>query len=388
MHRDTAPIRSSPHRPQERSPWPLRLLFSMVGVALVACAVAVVWLVADTARSVVGRTPASAMPASLTHYTTPGQGVEQVVEDPDAAPNVWDQHGPVNILLLGLDTADCAAPAANEPLRADTIIIVRVDPRTRRAAMLSIPRDLYVFVPGRGARKINTTHAIGHDPSNPHAAPALLARTLRDNLEISVQRYIRVDFEAFERMIDDGMGGLDMDLPPSADDPAVALLDTRYPDDRCGTMTVRFEPGPQHLTGAQALQYARSRYSTSDFDRSRRQMEVLLAIKERGSSAAILPRLPRLLPAVLKAVDTDLSATEILSLARVARSVKREDVISLRMDEAVVYPDMLVIDGVQQAVLRHNQRAFDALRAQFLGLVPPTPTPAPSPTTGAVTPTP
>jgi anionic cell wall polymer biosynthesis LytR-Cps2A-Psr (LCP) family protein len=143
-------------------------------------------------------------------------------------------------------------------------------------------------------------------------------------------------------------------------------------------MTIRFLPGRQHLTGAQVLQYARSRYSTSDFDRSRRQMEVLMAIKDRASSPAILPRLPKLLPALLDTVSTDLSPSEIVSLARVARGVKRSDILTFRIDESVVYPDTLLIDSVPQAILRLNQGAFDLLRFQFLNMIPPTPTPAPT----------
>ena len=75
--------------------------------------------------------------------------------------------------------------------------------------------------------------------------------------------------------------GLDMDLPPSADDPRMALVDHDFPDGHCGTMTIRFPVGPQHLAAAQVLQYARSRYSTDDFDRNRRQQDVLVALKER-----------------------------------------------------------------------------------------------------------
>jgi LCP family protein required for cell wall assembly len=291
---------------------------------------------------------------------------------------VWDHHGPVNVLLLGLDESDCASPVETTALRTDTIILVRVDPQAKRAAMLSIPRDLFVAIPGMGGKKINTANVFGDDPDDPGAGVRLLQRVLFDNLELSAQRWVRIDFRSFQKLIDEGLGGLDMDLPPSANDPTVSLVDTNYPDGHCGTMTVRFLPGRQHLTGDQVLQYARSRYSSSDFDRSRRQMEVLLALKEQASSPAILPRLPKLLPALLDTVDTDLSPTEILSLARVARGVKRSDILAFRVDESVVYPDTLVIDSVPQSILRLNPAAFDMLRFQFLNLIPPTPTPLPT----------
>lgn len=379
MNHETRPIGGAIPAGRRRSGWGLRLLFAGVGLALLATASVVVWLVADTALSVLGGSAAAEPRPPLTQYVTAGQAdAAEPDADPDSGPNVWDQHGPVNILLLGLDEDDCAAPTKGTARRTDTIILVRVDPQTRRAAMLSIPRDLYVFIPGYGAKKVNTAHVLGSDPDDPHAGPALLARVLRDNLELSAQRYVRIDFEAFQRVIDEGLGGLEMDLPPSPDDPTVSLYDTEYPDGHCGVMTIRFEPGRQRLSGDEVLQYARSRYSTSDFDRSRRQMEVLVAMKEQAAKASILPRLPKLLPAVLQTVDTDLTTSEIVSLARVARGVQREDIVSLRMDEGVVYPDMLTIDGVPQAVLRHNQAAFDEVRRQFLDLATPTPTPAPT----------
>jgi len=322
--------------------------------------------------------------AAVRRIVSPG------LSNPTAVPveadqGLWDQHGPVNILLLGLDLDDCALPTHTKATRTDTIILVRVDPATKRASMLSIPRDLYVYVGyvpeiGRdyGARKINTAHAIGAGafPDDPDAGPRLLADVIQRNLEISVHRYIRIDLEGFRNVIDDGFGGLDMDLPASHDDPTVSLLDTDYPDGHCGTMTVRFEPGEQHLTGEQVLEYARSRKSSSDFDRSRRQMEVLMALRTAAKSPAVIPRLPRLIPTVLDTVDTDLTTSEILSLAPIARSMSGGDITTLRMDANVVYDDVLVIDGTPQYVLRYRQEVWDNIRRQFLDLSPP-PTPTP-----------
>jgi LCP family protein required for cell wall assembly len=382
MH-DTAPFGAA--RATPRSSWLLRALFLLVIVVAGGVAGIVAWLVLDTSMAMFRGSSASAeMPAPPQTYTSPGI-VATPMPESETAPNVWDRHGPLNVLLLGLDEDDCARPNPDAPRRTDTIIVGRVDPRTGRAAMLSVPRDLYVYIPEYGAKKINTAHVLGTRPDEPGSGPALLARVLQENLELSAQRYVRIDFEAFRRLIDEGLGGLEMDLPPSVDDPLVSLYDPEYPDGHCGIMTVRFAPGRQRLTGDQVLQYARSRKTTSDFDRSRRQMEVLVAIKDQAASPAILPRLPKLLPALLDAVDTDLSASEILSLARIARGINRDDIVSLRVDESVVYPDTLMIDDVPQAVLRLDQSAFDDVRWRFLEIVP---LPTATPTASATSPVP
>ncbi len=292
--------------------------------------------------------------------------------------NVWDHHGPLNVLLIGLDADDCAVQGSTTMARrADTIIVVRIDPQTKRAAMLSIPRDLYVAIPGHGARKINTAHVHGElDRSLPGGGPQLLAETIEANFDIPIHRYARVDFAGFERIID-AVGGIDIVVPPSPRDPRIGLLDSEYPDGHCGTITVWFPPGPQHLDGQRALQYARSRKSTSDFDRSRRQMQVLLALRQRALSLGAVRHLPELVPALMDAVDTDFTAAELISLARLLPAVGA-DAPTYSLDEQSLYAEMLVIDGVPQATLRPDPSALAVVLHSFMALQPPTPTPQPS----------
>lgn len=364
-------------------------------VFLVVEAGVVLWIMTSAVTGLAGpRHSGTADAATGDRVVSPGVSEPAAVASA-AEPDVWDQHGPINILLLGLDTGECTEENTTRATRTDTIILVRVDPRTKRAAMLSIPRDLYVYLgywadtdrqyePG----KINTAHAIGANafPDDPSAGPRFLAQVIQNNLEISVHRFVRIDFAGFRKVVDEGLGGLDMDLPPSANDPTVSLLDTNYPDGNCGTMTVRFEPGQQHLDGDAVLQYARSRYSTSDFDRSRRQMEVLMALRATAKSPSVIPRLPRLIPTVLDTVDTDLSMSEILSLAPVARTLRAEEIVSMRIDPNIVYDDSVPVGGMYQYVLRLQQAQWDALRAQFLSMSPPPPTSTPP--APAVAPTP
>lgn len=358
----------------------MRVLFAIVFVLLAIEGGVVAWLVGGV---VFGLSGGSSLAADSPSGRVISPGAAQATPDTLAAdPRVWDYHGPINILLLGLDTGECGEESYTKATRTDTIILVRIDPKTGRAAMLSIPRDLYVYIgyvpatgDDEGAAKINTAHAIGAaaSPDDPNAGPYLLAQVIEENLELSVNRYVRIDFQGFKKLIDEGLGGLDMDLPASPDDATISLYDTNYPDGNCGTITVRFEPGPQHLDGTHVLQYARSRYSTSDFDRSRRQMEVLMALRSAARSPSVIPRLPRLVPIALDTVDTDLTAREILSLAPIARGMNPENIVSLRIDENVVYDDTVVIGTAAQSVLRLQQDRWDVLRAQFLSMSPPPP---------------
>jgi len=376
---------------RRRSSWILRGLFGGVFVVLALEGVIVAWLVGTTVlgMSGVGASAGTGIIPIGRRVVSPGQaGATASALDEDR--NVWDKHGPINILLLGVDKDDCEGLVHTRATRTDTIILLRIDPQTKRAAMLSIPRDLYVFIGqvyknGKwvdyGAAKINTAHAIGANasPDDVSAGPRLLEQAIQSNLELSVHRYIRIDFEGFKRLVDEGLGGLDMDLPASAHDPSIALYDTNYPDGKCGTMTISFAPGRQHLGGDQVLQYARSRYSTSDFDRSRRQMEVLMAIRNAVKSPSVIPRLPRLIRITMDTIDTDLSTSEIISLGRIARGMSGDNIASFRVDENVVYDDnVLVGDGVQ-FVLRLQQDKWDVLREQFLNIEPP-PAPTPTPT--------
>jgi LCP family protein required for cell wall assembly len=221
-----------------------------------------------------------------------------------------------------------------------------------------------------GSRKINTAHVFGtrfdEDYEEiPHSGPELVKQTIRNNLGIAAHRYVRIDFVGFQQIVE-ALDGIEVNVLPNPNDPSIGLYDTEYPDGRCGTMTVQFPPGKRTLNGPEALQYARSRKSTSDFDRSRRQMEVLMAIREKGTSLGVVLDLPKLLPAILDTVDTDLTADEIFSLAKIARRVDSEDVVRLRLDENAVYDDLLMVDNVPQWVLRLQPERFEALRTMFL----------------------
>ncbi len=223
----------------------------------------------------------------------------------------------INVLLLGSDNRPGEALG-----RTDTIIVASINPQANYVSLLSIPRDLYVFIPGLDRfDRINTVdiHANRAKLGKP---VELLAETIRYNLGIPVHYYARINFAGVREMID-RVGGVDVlahcplydvfpDLPPEANDiitDTVAL--STVPT---GTIDIPV-PGLYNLDGKHALWFARSRYSTNDFDRSRRQQAVLRGLWGQIKEQGLVGQLPSLWNDVTQIVDTNLNVNDVIYLA-------------------------------------------------------------------------
>lgn len=235
----------------------------------------------------------------------------------------------INILLLGIDTRG----EQNWNRLTDTIIIVTVDPANKTAGMLSIPRDLQVPIPGFGEDRINTANGKGESSGYPGGGPALLARTIEVNFHQTIDYYVMVDFKAFEKIVDT-LGGIDVDVPKT-------LHDTQYPGPRPGDpyayKTIHFDPGPQHMDGARALQYARSRMSTTDFDRADRQQLILIAIREKALGLNLIPKLPALVATMMDSIKTDMTYADIGELAVLGAQIDIENLKRVVLQKPLVY---------------------------------------------------
>ncbi len=207
-------------------------------------------------------------------------------------------RGPVHVLILGTDER----PGEAGPFRSDTMILARFSPREPRVALLSIPRDLWVNIPGVGENRINAAHFFG--------GPPLAKETVAATFEVPVHYYVKINFDGFVRIVD-ALGGIEVDVPEP-------LVDTNYPTPDYGVTTVRIDAGLQKMDGEVALVYARSRYSTSDFDRARRQQQILVAMRAKLTRPSTWPRLPRVARAVVESVETDMPAQEWPVLALIA----------------------------------------------------------------------
>lgn len=208
-----------------------------------------------------------------------------------------------NILILGLDRRP------GEPIagRTDTMILVGINARTPSVSFLSIPRDLYVFMPdGSGQNRINTAHRTAElavAGSGPQAAMDCVAQ----NFEVPVQRFIRLDFQGFVNIID-AAGGVNIDVP-------TPFFDYEYPTDNGGTIYVEFQAGPQHMDGERALQYARIRHGSSDFVRAARQQQIIEAFVRKLLNPLNWPRLPLVYSAVITSTTTNLNPIDIFRLS-------------------------------------------------------------------------
>jgi LCP family protein required for cell wall assembly len=231
-------------------------------------------------------------------------------------------------LLLGIDRRGGTAWT----YRTDTIVVATVDPGQGTAGLLSIPRDLQVPIPTYGQDRINTANVYGYLYDYPGGGPALLRATVEANFGIPIDGYVMIDFQAFARIVD-ALGGIDVDVPR-------ALDDDRYPDPRPGDpyayTTLHFDAGRQHMDGARALAYARSRMSTSDFDRARRQQEILLALRRKALSPGGVPRWPALAAALVDSAKTDLSPGQMAGLALLAVRVDPAQVRQVVLEPPLV----------------------------------------------------
>lgn len=213
------------------------------------------------------------------------------------------REGLLNVLLLGSDRRP-----NDGGWRTDSILLVSIDKAARRAGMVSIPRDLWVDIPGAGLGRINTADYLGTAGGGEDGA--LIKETVARNLGVPVHRFIRVDFQAFVTVVD-ALNGIDVvvDCP---------LEDYFLWDGVSDAGVMDLTPGIQRLNGITALRYARSRHSTSDFDRSRRQQRLLRAMLARAKEQGLMRSAPRILASVREHVQTDLSLPELVALAALA----------------------------------------------------------------------
>lgn len=238
-----------------------------------------------------------------------------------AAPELpeWTGTERRNILLLGIDHRD------DEPIdgsRSDTMLIVSIDPPARAVVMVSLPRDLYVSIPGHPSQRINGAHVLG--------GPDLAARTVYENFGIPIHNYARIDFRGFERIVD-ALGGVIVDVERT-------IKDDEYPTEDYGIMRLFIPPGPQLMNGKLALQYARSRHGENDFSRARRQQRLLLAMRDRGLQLNVLPRIPSLIGLVQQALQTDVGVGDMVTLANLGSKIERDRVKSVVVDTTLADP--------------------------------------------------
>lgn len=232
----------------------------------------------------------------------------------------------INFLLMGI-----GGPGHQGAYLADTIIIASIKPSTNEVATISIPRDLYVEIPGFSWRKINNALAFGNEADYPGGGEALLTKVVAQVTGLPIHYYARIDFAGFRKVIDD-LGGIDVYIDNS-------FTDYEYPDYSYGYQTISFTKGWEHMSGERALQYVRSRHGTSgegsDFARSKRQQKVLLAIKEESLSLNTFINPSSIISALNDLGNhnkTNMEVWEMLKLPKLVKDVKKDQLITQVLD--------------------------------------------------------
>lgn len=246
-------------------------------------------------------------------------GGRPIAPEVEPALTPWDGVGRVTVLLLGLDYRDWEA--GSKYWRSDTMILLTLDPLTRTAGILSIPRDMWVAIPGFKHGKINTAYYLGDAYKLPGGGPGLAVKTVEQFLGVPINFYAQIDFGAFVRFIDE-IGGVKINVTEPI---TIDLLGS-------GPQTKKtLKPGVQVLPGEWALAYARARHTEGgDFDRARRQQQVILAIRDRILSFDMLPVLVQKADVLYKelssGIHTNLALDQAIRLAVLASQVPEENI--------------------------------------------------------------
>lgn len=280
----------------------------------------------------------------------------------------WDGKERLNFLLVGIDRRE-----DDDFPRTDTIIIVTVDPESKRVGIMSLPRDLMVTIPGGyGKDKLNAAFVYGERDKRVGGGIGLLRRTIQENLYIQITHYGIIDFRGFERVVDE-FGGVTVDPP-------YPLVDDEYPTETLGYTGIYFPAGLQHLDGRAALRYARTRHPDNDFARARRQQEVILALREQALGQNLITPLNLvtkfypLLDILGGSVKTDLNRTQMGALANLALSIPRESINRYTIQDLIT--DYTDDNGISFIV----PRDWAKVRARMREMIPNAPAVLPTPT--------
>jgi LCP family protein required for cell wall assembly len=234
--------------------------------------------------------------------------------DPSTS-SVWNGRTDINILVAGVDRR----PQGGDQ-NSDVIILVHVDLINKRVAAISIPRDLWVDIPGVGQDKINSAYNYGikATPDDPAAGIAKLRDTVETLFGVPVDGYVLFDFNGFKTVVDE-LGGVDINVP-------YKIVDDQYPTEDYGVKTVTFEAGEQHMDGETALEYVRTRHADSDDCRRGRQMQVMMALFGNGKSLSSIAKIQPLILALGKTIQTSFPLDQQLTLARLGLEMNQDEI--------------------------------------------------------------
>jgi len=302
----------------------LHTILALLAITALLAGIVAVSRAVPTASVITGDT----VPGAVDHPPPAQRMVPPIPLQPEP-----DLNKPINILLLGADSR-----VTSDPGRADTIILVRLDPVTKHVRLLSLPRDTRVTIPGHGVNKLNQASSGYYRDGG----TSLLVDTITTDLlpGLRIDYTVKTDFAGFAAIID-ALGGVTIDVEERMYYKAVDVF-------------IDLQPGVQHLDGEQALGYARFRmdavgdfgtWADEDHGRVARQKKLLAAVIDQTKAVRTLLRLPAVINAVQAAVTTDMSFSVMARIASTYKDVAYEDV------ELVPFPGRPeYVDGVSYVI--------------------------------------
>lgn len=263
-------------------------------------------------------------------------------EKPESPAQVAQLHGKRNIMVLGVDRR------SGDTGRSDTLFVTMLDTSRNQAALLSVPRDTLVSIPGHGWDKVNHAYAYGgHDLSR---------KTLENFLGIQINNYVLVDFQGFIKLVD-AIGGVDIDVEKP--------MQYADPYDGENGLVINLQPGRQHMDGTTAIQYVRYRDEEGDIGRVARQQKFMKAVFAKLRSTSLLTRAPEIARTLYQSIETDLSVTDLASLlVTFAKNVSWTS----QLETAMVQGSPAYLDDISYWI--PNMMALRQQVAQFQGVQP------------------
>jgi LCP family protein required for cell wall assembly len=272
------------------------------------------------------------------HVLRGGGKAPALAENVDVSKLKGEGDGRVNVLLLGN-----GGPGHEGPDLTDTILLASIDPVNHKTALLSVPRDLWVKIPGDGYQKLNAAYVYGKqqakgktEAQKDQAGLDLLDKTLSPILGVPIHYHAVVDFAAFKQTVN-AIGGVSFNVPESLYDPTMAL-------ENHGNSYLAMK-GQQTFNGDKALLYARSRETSSDFARGQRQRQLIVAIKDKTFSAGTFGnpvKVSNLLNSLGNNVYTDFSLDDMMRLYKIVGKIPSTSISSI---DLVTPPHNLLTTG-------------------------------------------
>jgi LCP family protein required for cell wall assembly len=271
-------------------------------------------------------------------------------------PPAWDGASRVTLLFIGLDERDWEI-GAGAP-RSDTMILFTIDPISKTAGMLSVPRDLWINIPGFGYSRINTAYSLGEAYKLPGGGPSMAVKTVEQVIGVPIQYYAQVDFKAFEEAID-AIGGVYLCVPEKI---KIDPIGPKPP-------TV-IDKGCQTLHGYQILGYVRNRHTPGgDIDRANRQQQVIMALVDQVFSPQNFPKMvtkaPNIYSEAQAGLRTNLSFTDALKLGTLLSQIPTENIESGVIDYSMAVLDSVIVDGKKASILKPFPDQIRVLRDEI-----------------------